>query len=492
MMIRTSAPQSALPLLLAAALAGCTVGPDYSPPTSSFVPFHNIAAVNDRKAAKAPPPLDRWWTGFGDPMLVTVVQRALDQNLDLAASFARIRQARASAAAANAQLLPTVDLDASASVQHQSLEGPFGTIGRGFDGYNRDQREYTFGPAASWEIDLFGGLRRTANAARAEAEAAEADQLGTRITVVADTADAYIQIRGYQARLAVAQQQIDNDTRLLGLVNARARAGEADGREIAQAEALLRQARASVPALRIGLEAQSNRLDVLMGTQPGTYARLLAAPADIPAIPDIGSDETPLDVLRRRPDIIAAERRLAASNERIGAAISDYYPKISLSGALGFDSLSANHLFSAKAFQPIGTGALRWRLFDFGKVEAEVNQARGAQAEALALYRQAALKATEDVENALISLSQTEVHVAELLAEVAALQRARDLSQRAYQAGSITLTDVLDADRQLLTARDELDANRAAAAQSAVSIFRALGGGWDLPPQSPAARQATF
>lgn len=349
--------QLSLHLLIAAAIAGCSVGPDYVPPTISFIPYHNFAAVDVRKPGASPPPLDRWWTGFGDPALVTVVQRALDQNLDLAASFARVRQARASAASANAQLLPTVDFATSASVQHQSLESPFGAVGRDSRGYNRDQREYTSGPVASWEIGLFGGLRRSASAAPAEAQAAEADQTGTRITVVADTADAYIQIRGYQARLAVAQQQIDTDVHLLDLVNARHRAGQADGREIAQAEALLRQARASTPSLRIGLEAQLNRLDVLMGAQPGTYARLFAKPTDIPVIPAIGGNNEPLDVLRRRPDIIAAERRLAASSERIGTAISDFYPKISLSGALGFDSVSANHLFSAKAFQPIGTGA---------------------------------------------------------------------------------------------------------------------------------------
>jgi NodT family efflux transporter outer membrane factor (OMF) lipoprotein len=481
------ARRAAATLVLAAALAGCSVGPDYVAPTSSFVPFHNLMAVSARKTPAPPPPLDRWWTGFNDPMLVTVVQRALDQNLDLAASLARVRQSRATAAAAGAQLLPTIDLNAAATAEHQSVESPFGAIARGFPGYNRDQREYTFGPAASWEIDLFGGLRRNAKAARDEAQAAEADQAGTRITVAADAADAYLQIRGFQARLAVAQQQIDTDAHLLTLVQARHHAGQADGREIAQAEALLRQARATIPPLRIGLEAQLNRLDVLMGVQPGTYSQELGKPADIPAIPAIGGNDTPLDVLRRRPDIIAAERRLAESNERIGAAISDYYPKISLSGALGFDSLSVNHLFTAKGFQPIGTGAVSWRLFDFGKVDAEVAQARGAQAEALAQYRQAALKAAEDVENALISLSQTEVHVEELQGEVDSLARARDLSQRAYQAGSITLTDVLDADRQLLTARDELDANRADAAQAAVGIFRALGGGWELPPGSQVA-----
>jgi NodT family efflux transporter outer membrane factor (OMF) lipoprotein len=483
-----TARQKAASLLLAAALTGCSVGPDYHPPTTAFIPFHNAAAVSIRNPNGPPPPLDHWWTGFNDPLLVTVVERALSQNLDLAASLARVREARAAAASAGAQLLPTVDLDARATVEHESVESPLGAIGRAFPGFNRDQREFTVGPEASWEIDLSGGLRRSARAAREEAQAAEADQAGTRITVAADAADAYLQIRGYQARLAVAQQQIDTDGHLLTLLHARQQAGEADGREIAQGEALLQQARASLPPLRIGLEAQSNRLDVLMGAQPGTYARALSQPADIPAIPPISANDPPLDVLRRRPDIIAAERRLAASNERIGAAISDYYPKISLSGILGFDSLSVSHLFTAKAFQPIGTGAISWRLFDFGKVDAEVAQARGAKAQALAEYRQAALKAAEDVENALISLSQTETHVEELKAEVDALRRARDLSQRAYEAGSITLTDVLDEDRQLLAAQDELDANRADAARSAVGIFRALGGGWEVSPDTQAAQ----
>jgi NodT family efflux transporter outer membrane factor (OMF) lipoprotein len=478
---RSRQTAATISLLFGLGVAGCEVGPDYVAPTTDLAPFHNRRAVSARKAVSPAPQLDSWWTGFHDPMLVTVVQRALDQNLDLAAAIARVRQARAAASAAGAQLLPTVDLNASATAQRQSLEGPFGSLAKNFPGYNRDQREYTVGPAASWEIDLFGGLRRGAHAASEEAQAAEADQAGTRITVVADAADAYLQIRGYQARIAVAQDQIDTDAHLLSLVEARHRAGQADGREIAQAEALLKQARASLPALRIGLEAQLNRLDVLMGVQPGTYAQELGKPGDIPAIPAIGADDKPLNVLRRRPDIIAAERRLAASNENIGAALSDYYPKISLSAALGFDSISANHLFSSKAFQPIGTGAVSWRLFDFGKVDAEVARARGAHAEAFAQYRQAALKASEDVENALISLSQTEAHVEELQGEVVSLTRARDLSQKAYQAGAITLTDVLDADRQLLIARDDFDANRADAARAAVSTFRALGGGWSAP-----------
>ena len=479
-----AAVQVAGSLAFAVVLSACAVGPDYVKPSPELTSFHNHVKTSTEQLATVAPPLDKWWIGFNDPMLVTVVQRALAQNLDLAAAFARVQQARAVASGAGAELLPTIDFDASATAQHQSLLSPLGSIAKTNPAYSRNQREYTVGPAASWEIDLAGGLRRNAAAARSEAQAAQADQLGTRITVAADAADAYLQIRGFQARLAVAQDQIDTDAHLLELVQVRRRVGAADEREVAQAQALLKQARATVPTLRAALEAQLNRLDVLMGAQPGTYAQELAGgamnPAGvIPGIPRIDDNTQPLDVLRRRPDIIAAERRLAASNERIGAAISDYYPKISLSGALGFDSGNTSHLFTAGAFQPIGSGALRWRLFDFGKVDAEVKQARGANAEALAEYRQAVLKAAEDVENAFMSLAQTDARRQELQDEVTALVRARDLSERSYKSGAITLTDVLDADRQLLSARDDLDSTRADAARAAVSVFRALGGGWD-------------
>jgi NodT family efflux transporter outer membrane factor (OMF) lipoprotein len=463
-------------LLISAILAGCAVGPDYVAPKSELVPFHNLAGTS-AKEARPVPPLDQWWTGFNDPMLVTVIQRALDQNLDLAASIARVSQARAAASGAGAQLFPTVDFNASGVSERQSLRSPSGSLASGSPGFTRNVHDYTLGPAASWEIDIFGGLRRGAAASNDEAQAAQADQAGTRVMVAADAADAYLQVRGYQARLAIAEKQIETDEHLSQLVQHRYDAGASQGLEVAQADALLKQARATVPPLRIALERQLNRLDVLMGAQPGTYAKDLNQASEIPGIPAIPGDAQPLDVLRRRPDIIAAERRLAASSDRIGAALSDYYPKISLSGALGFDSISG-HVLSSSAFQAVGGGALRWRLFDFGKVDAEVAQTRGANAEALAVYRLAVLRAAEDVENAFMGLTQTEIHVVQLQEQVQALEKARNFSEQAYRAGSITLTDVLDSDRQLLTARDELDANRADAARAAVGVFRALGGGW--------------
>lgn len=473
-------------MLVPLALSACMVGPNYVKPTTSLAPFHNQATAPAPQVAIAPPALDTWWTGFNDPMLVTVVNRALDQNLDLAAAYARVQQARAVAKGAGAQLLPTIDVGGSATANRASLQTPITNLSSQVPGSRRNYEEYSVGPSASWEIDLFGGLKRGARAASAEESAAEADRVGTRITVVADAADAYLQIRGYQARLAVALDQVANDERLLKIVHDRYAAGAGNGQEIAEAEALFRQARASVPVLRNGLEIQLNRLDVLMGAQPGTYAQELGVVQAVPSIPALPGDAQPTDMLRRRPDIIAAERRLAASNERIGAAISDYYPKISLSGALGFDSISASNLFTKGAFAATGGGLIRWRLFDFGKVDAEVKQARGANAEALAVYRQTVLHAAEDVENALSTLSQTQQRVSEVDAQVQALTKARNLAEQSYKAGSIPLTDVINADQQLLVARDVLDAERAGTARSAVAVFRAFGGGW-TPPETKVA-----
>ncbi len=464
--------------LLGCVVAGCEVGPDYAPPAVTLVAFHNGDVVAARKASLPAPPLDVWWTGFHDPALTRIVQRALQQNLDLAASLARVSRARAAAREAGAQLLPTAELAAQANPVRQSLESPVGAIGRTLPGYGRNQTIYDVGVGATWEIDLFGGLQRGAEAASAEAQAAEADHLGVRISVAADAADAYFQIRGDQARLKVAENQVTTDTRLLSLVRMRLASGAATEREVAQAEALLAQARVTIPPLRTALEAQLNRLDVLMGAQPGTYAAELAAPAAIPAAPGVSVAQGPSDLLRRRPDVIAAERQLAASSAQIGAAIADYYPKISLSGLVGFESLNAGHLFQVATFQPQAVAGLHWRLFDFGKVDAEVAQANGTAAEALARYRQSILHAAEDVENAFMALAQLEAQSQELIREADALTRARDASQEAYTGGAIGLTDVLDADRQLLAAQDSLAQTRADTARAAVAAFRALGGGW--------------
>jgi NodT family efflux transporter outer membrane factor (OMF) lipoprotein len=459
-------------------MVGCSVGPRYKAPAAALQPFHAAPSIEARNVGANGPELDTWWEGFQDPELTTIIQRAIKQNLTLAASVARVEQARGAAKEAGAQLKPSGSLTAQSTSFRQSLDSPTGRYAGAFPGYDRNQSYLDLGIAATWEIDIFGGLRHGAEAATEEFQAAEAEQVGTRIVIAAEAADAYMQIRGAQARLAFAREQVSTDDRLLHLVSQRRGAGIASDREVAQAEAVVAQAKALIPQLNIVLEAQLNRLDVLMGSQPGTYASELNQPAEIPIIPAITLLSDPSELLRRRPDIIAAERRFAASNARIGQSIAEYYPKISLSGFLGNEAISPGNLFRGRGFQPEAIAGLRWRLFDFGRVQAEVKQAKGANAEALLLYRGAVLRAAQEVEDSFTLLAQSEVRGDELLKEVAALQRVRDRSQEAYKAGVIPLTDVLDADRQLLVAKDELAFTRETAAQAAVGSFRALGGGW--------------
>src|SRR5947207_526265 len=307
-------------------VSGCAVGPSYRKRATTLENFHSVGAFATRPTSAPTPALEAWWDGFNDPMLSRIVQRARDQNLDLAAALARVQQARAAAREAGAQLLPTFDLNGQATRIHYSLESPVGQIASPQPGFNRNQSIYEAGLGAIWELDLFGGLRRGKEAASAEADAAIAEQVGTRISVTADAADAYLRVRGDQTRIAVAEQQVATDERLLELVRQRFGRGLAAVREVAQAEALLSQARASLQPLRIDLEAQMNRLDVLLGVQPGTSAAELQTPSDIPSVPSVPDNDTPLDVLRRRPDVIAAERHLAASNARIGQALANCSP----------------------------------------------------------------------------------------------------------------------------------------------------------------------
>ncbi len=460
-------------------LSGCTVGPRYHPPAATLQPFHNAPSIESRSIAVSPPPLDVWWKGFQDAELNKVVQRALDQNLDLAAALTRVQQARAVARLAGAQRLPAGSVTASTMSIRQSLESPIGRLAPIVPGYNRNQNYYDLGISATWEADLFGGLQKGAEAATAEAQAAAASQAGTRISIAAEVADAYLQIRSAQIRLGFANEQIATDKHLVDLVRQRRIAGIASDRELAQAESVLSQAKATVPLLNILLEAQLNRLDVLMGSQPGTYAAELKTVSGIPPIPAIPNPSTPTDLLRRRPDIIAAEREVAASNARIGQALAEYYPKISLSGLLGSEAIAPYHLFQQQGFQPVGVVGLRWRIFDFGRVDAEVKQARGANAEALLKYRSSVIHAAEDVEDAFTMLVQSEDRSAQIALEIQQLQRVRDRSQESYVAGVIGLTDVLDADRQLLVAKDEFAVSRETADRAVVGSFRALGGGWE-------------
>ncbi len=471
----------------ALATAGCAVGPRYVAPASSApATFALSSEVASRPAAAPAAELADWWRSFGDPTLTTLVERAIAQNLDLQQAAARVTQARAALKGANAALLPSGQITGQAGELYQSLETPTGRIGSAFPQFDRSTELYQLDLGASWELDVFGGKDAARDAARADWQASAAGVVAARLAIIAQTADTYVAIRGLQARLAIAREQADTQAKLTDLVALQFRKGVAAELQLRQAEGALAQVRASVPALQNELDKAMNALDVLLGDQPGANRSLLQAPAPIPLPPAVSTAGGPADLLRRRPDIIAAERTLAASNARIGVAISEYYPKVSLSGLLGTATTAAGGLFGGNSIQANGFLGLRWRLFDFGRVDAEIKSAKGRNAEALAAYRQTVLRASQDVEDAFSTLIRQEARAAALAQGEASLAKAQRSSFAAYKGGMVSLIEVLDADRRLLETRDGLVQARAAASRGAVASFRALGGGW-----SPAARPAS-
>jgi len=470
-------------LLMGSSLAGCAVGPDYRPPVLIAPPAYLGSAAIANRPSPAAVEEARWWTGFGDPILTDLVGRALDRNLDIAQAVARVTQSRAGLRAANAALLPSGSVSGSAAAAHQSLETPMGRIARTAPGFDRDGEIYEANLGASWEIDLFGGLRRGQEAARADYQASQAGVAAARLAVAAQTADTYIVIRGLQARIAVADQQVTTQRKLVETIRLQYEKGIAAELQLRQAEGALAQVEANVPVLTAGLDAAMNALDVVLGAQPGTYRATLGTAVAIPVAPAITDMGAPADLLRRRPDLIIAERRLAASDARIGVAVSEYFPKFSLSGLLGTATMTAGNVFTSGAAQAQGVLGLRWRLFDFGRVDAQIASAKGANAEALAAYRLAVLRASQDVEDAFSALLNREAQAAVLARGETALTRAQGSSLAAYKGGVVSLIEVLDADSRLLATRDARAQAQTETARAAVASFRALGGGWQAPQQ---------
>ncbi|MDC7696437.1 efflux transporter outer membrane subunit [Vogesella indigofera] len=474
-----------LALLIAASLlTGCAVGPDYVRPNMPMPEQYLGAATVEQRHASTRADLAVWWEGFGDPQLSRYVMLALEQNLDLAQASARVVQARAGLGAAHAALLPAGNVGGQAARAYQSVETPLGQVLSSTPGFDRYGNAYEVDLAASWELDLFGGLRRGREAALSEYQASEAGATATRLAVAAQTADIYISIRGLQTRLDVARRQVQKQQELLKIIRLLYGKGLAAELQVNQAEGALAQVQASVPVLETGLDAAMNALDVMLGSSPGTHRAELAEGGAIPVAPGIAATGSPGELLRRRPDLIVAERRLAASNARIGVALAEYYPKLSLSGLIGSaTAVSAGNLFSGGASQAAGVLGLRWRLFDFARINAQIDQAKGQEAERLAAYRLAVLRATEDVENAFSALVKREEQAVALARGVDSLGRARSASVAAYQKGVVSLIEVLQADESLLRAADAHAQAQTESARAAVAAFKALGGGWQ--PREP-------
>lgn len=453
--------------MAAALLAGCSVGPDYEPPVTKAPPGWGEAAETSTAD------LSRWWTVFNDEALNRLVDRAVRANHDLKIAAARIEESRGQAGVVFGRVLPQIDsIDSYTKSRVSPNAQPFK-----FDQIY--QSRYKVGFDAAWEIDIFGGGRRRIEAAAADIESWVENHRAVLVTLLGDVGMNYVGLRGNQLLLAVLRQNVATAKGTVEITQARLAAGVATTLDVARAEALLASAEAALPDVETALKQTVHRLSVLLGLPPQALAQELAAAAPIPSAPGRVVVGLPSELLLRRPDVRQAERRLAAATATIGVAVAELYPRISLTGAFGLDSLGSSDLFTWQSRAWSLGPSIRWPIFAGGRIRAQIAVEEARAGQALSAYEKAVLVALEDVENALVSYLREGDRRRSLEAAVAADRRAVELADDLYRKGLTSFIEVLDAQRALYVAQAELARSQAQVTLDLVALYKALGGGWE-------------
>ena len=463
--------RSAIAAAVLSALAGCAVGPDYRAPALAVDAGFVNAGSASVNAQTPSTDIATFWRGFGDVALSELVERGLAANADVRIAQARLQEARATLSGARAELLPEVGVagDASRSLAPEYL----------FPGTTRSQRTgnaFDANFTASWELDFFGRNRRASESAAALVDASQAGVHAAQMVVAAE----------------VARQSLDNQQATLKLTSVRLDAGRGTQLDVVRARSLFDSTEASLPALQAAMDRDAYRLATLTAQSPRAVAAALAAPQPLPNLPvtDLGALPigTPEMLLRRRPDLIAAERQLAAATANIGVATADLFPRVSLTGLLGFASDRVSQLGRSDSQQySLGAG-LTWPLLDFGRVRSRIAQNEARAGQALASYEQTVATALEETEGALSQFTRAAQQAERLGSSTRNADEATRLSRLRFNAGSVDLLIVLDAERQALTARDALVQAQVAQATALVSVYRSLGGGWNADALTAANR----
>jgi multidrug efflux system outer membrane protein len=464
-------------MIIALSLIGCAaVGPNYTRVEPDAPKKWHTELQGGLSASKLnPETMARWWSTLNDEELDSLVARAVKGNLDLKNARSRIREARALRGISKAGLFPTLDAAASASKQRSSENS----------GTGRESKLYTAGFDAGWELDIFGGIRRSVEAAQANLEATQEDLHDVLVSLLAEVALNYVEVRTIQGRLAVTEDNIKTQQETYDLNRSRYEAGIIDELPVQQSLRILETSRSQIPALKTGLEAAKNRLAVLLGEQPGKLHQELAVKRPIPELPKTVVIGIPAETLRHRPDIRRAERNLAAQTARIGVATADLYPKFRLFGTIGLESLSSGDFFEwASRTWRIGPDT-SWNIFQGGAIRQNIEVQTARQEQALIQYEAAVLRAQEEVENVLVAYAKEQIRRESLSKAAIAAQRAATVAQDQYQAGLVDFNNVLDAQRALLILQDELNQSNGAMTTNLVRLYKALGGGWtSLEPAS--------
>jgi multidrug efflux system outer membrane protein len=487
--------RSVLTATVLATLAACVVGPDHRPPEiatpaayasdADRVARGSAGAVPGVSATATIAPLPDvdapFWSSFGDPLLDELVATALRENHDLRIALARFDQSNALLREARFDQLPTVTAGASVADSRASLDQLPGATRT-----DRDTNRYSAQLDVAWELDVFGRVRRNVESQRAEAAADAADLAAVQVAIVGEVARSYLELRGLQQRLAVARSNADNQRETLRIVEARLDAGRGTEFDTSRASAQLEATLARIPAFAAAVDVTMHRLAVLTGQSPSALvARLDAAAAGLPTLPDRVDAGTPGELLRRRPDVRAAEQRLHAATARIGVATADLFPRFTLGGLVGSQSLESSALFGRDAETRLVVLGVDWSFLDVGRVRARLAATESTASGSLARYEQVVLEALEETENALVRYGHARLEDAHLERSARDSARAAELARVRFDAGAADLLDVLDAERSQLQAQDAFADGRTRSATALVDLYRSLAGGW---PQQPPER----
>jgi len=467
-----------IPFLLI--LCGCAVGPDYHRPVTAAPA--TWAEPDGQGVDSGKPAAAAWWTTLGDPVLDSLIARAVDANHDLRIAEARVREALARRGVTAADLGPAVNADGSASRKRRSstTSGSFGPL---------ENSNFQLGFDMSWELDFWGRIRRSVEAADAEIGSARFDRDAVLVTLLGEVGRNYVELRGFQQRRAVSLKNIEVQASALDLTRKRFEAGLTSELDVQQAATQLASTRSTLPTLEAGEQRSVHRLSVLLGRDPGALKEELKPVAEIPADPAQVPIGLPSELLERRPDINKAERDLAAATARIGVATAELFPRINLAGSLGLQSGRADDLFNAGSrFWSIGPG-LSWPVLDWGRIRANIRVQDARTEQALMAYERVILTSFEEVENALVDYNKERQRRAALEDAVTASRRAVELAQKQYTSGLRDFLNVLTTQRAQFEAEDQLVASRQRVAASLIALYKALGGGWDVDFTAPIEHQ---
>lgn len=467
--------------MVAGGLAGCAaVGPDYVEPKVSVPDQFSSPRVSGSQGVIE---MQSYWNSFADPRLSQLVADALAKNHDIRVAAATLREVRAMRSEVRGGLFPKVDVNASATRNRLSLaQLPGTTIAQ------RTDSNVDVGFDASWEIDLFGGVRRSVEAATALVGAAQADLDAARVSIAAETGRQYFELRGLQTRIKVAQGNLQNQVDSLNIISVRFNAGRGTDFDVSRATGLVENTRAVIPALQAQIERTSFGLAVLTGRPPGALAVILNDDQPLPPQPPSFAVENPSELLRRRPDVASAERRVAAATASIGVSTAELFPSVTLLGAVGVNARRGNDLGKGDSVRYSVGPSLTWNLLDFGRIRSRIEQADARFDGALASYEKTVLLALQEGESALSLVYRLNEQVEAVRAAAAASRNAANLAQLRFQAGATDLLDLLDAQRQVLAAEDQLSQVETARVTASVALFKAMGGGWT--PAEDVGREA--